>query len=435
MAQRGIREYDAKRMLAAYLPEFSGGKFKLPEERALVTPARSIDEAASEHPWIKEKKLVVKPDQLFGKRGKHGLILLNADFDEAKRWIEERMNSVADITGVKGRLTHFLVEPYIEHDEEYYIAIKDDREEDHIYFSTAGGVDIEENWDKVITIDVPIDRDMDDMDIRAELSKQIPEDKLETMEAFVKALYRFYKELYYAMLELNPFTIVNGNEIIPLDTVAKLDDTAAFWMAKKWGDIEFPAPFGRDLTPEEKYIKELDEKSGASMKLTILNPKGRIWTMVAGGGASVIYTDTIVDLGYGNELANYGEYSGNPTGEKVAGLTKIALRYPGPIDAIWVIGGRANFTDIYETLVNGVMAGIRETPDFDKTIPIIIRRAGPRDEEAFETLRQLREREGYNVFLRGMATSVADSARMVIRQAAKHAELRAKRQAQPQEAG
>jgi succinyl-CoA synthetase beta subunit len=57
----------------------------------------------------------------------------------------------------------------------------------------------------------------------------------------------------------------------------------------------------------------MDEKSGASLKLTVLNPKGRVWTMVAGGGGSVIYTDTIVDLGYRDELANYGEYSGNPT--------------------------------------------------------------------------------------------------------------------------
>ena len=32
--------------------------------------------------------------------------------------------------------------------------------------------------------------------------------------------------------------------------------------------------------------------------------------MIAGGGASVIYADTIVDLGGGAELANYGEYSG-----------------------------------------------------------------------------------------------------------------------------
>ncbi len=35
---------------------------------------------------------------------------------------------------------------------------------------------------------------------------------------------------------------------------------------------------------------------------------GRVWTMIAGGGASVAYADTISDLGFGAELANYGEY-------------------------------------------------------------------------------------------------------------------------------
>lgn len=43
------------------------------------------------------------------------------------------------------------------------------------------------------------------------------------------------------------------------------------------------------LSLQEAYIADLDSKSGASLKLTILNPKGRIWTMVAGGGASVVY--------------------------------------------------------------------------------------------------------------------------------------------------
>lgn len=34
--------------------------------------------------------------------------------------------------------------------------------------------------------------------------------------------------------------------------------------------------------------------------------------MVAGGGASVIYADTVGDLGYAEELGNYAEYSGAP---------------------------------------------------------------------------------------------------------------------------
>lgn len=44
-----------------------------------------------------------------------------------------------------------------------------------------------------------------------------------------------------------------------------------------------------DLFFQEAYIADLDAKSGASLKLTLLNPRGRIWTMVAGGGASVVY--------------------------------------------------------------------------------------------------------------------------------------------------
>lgn len=103
----------------------------------------------------------------------------------------------------------------------------------------------------------------------------------------------------------------------------------------RWGDLDFPSPFGREATPEEAHIAALDEKTGASLKLTVLNPAGqmpsrhldatsacdlrvwslagRVWTMVAGGGASVIYSDTICDMGFAHEMANYGEYSGAPT--------------------------------------------------------------------------------------------------------------------------
>lgn len=35
--------------------------------------------------------------------------------------------------------------------------------------------------------------------------------------------------------------------------------------------------------------------------------------MVAGGGASVVYSDAIAAHGFAHELANYGEYSGAPT--------------------------------------------------------------------------------------------------------------------------
>lgn len=61
------------------------------------------------------------------------------------------------------------------------------------------------------------------------------------------------------------------------------------------------------------YIQKLDASTGASLKLTVLNANARIWTMVAGGGASVVYADAIAAAGFAHELANYGEYSGAPS--------------------------------------------------------------------------------------------------------------------------
>ena len=99
-----------------------------------------------------------------------------------------------------------------------------------------------------------------------------------------------------------------------LDLAAKLDSTAEFQCHSIWsGVVDFPPPFGHTATKEEKYVSELDERTGSSLKLTVLNPKARVWTMVAGGGASVIYADTVADLGGADELGNYGEYSGAPT--------------------------------------------------------------------------------------------------------------------------
>ncbi|RQW79133.1 MAG: hypothetical protein EHM14_09675, partial [Methanothrix sp.] len=68
MAQRGIREYDAKRLLARFLPEYLS-EFSYKGDLALIGPDTDIEELAAANPWLKEGRLVVKPDQLFGKRG------------------------------------------------------------------------------------------------------------------------------------------------------------------------------------------------------------------------------------------------------------------------------------------------------------------------------------------------------------------------------
>ena len=72
-------------------------------------------------------------------------------------------------------------------------------------------------------------------------------------------------------MEINPLVMTNDGRITPLDMAAKIDETAHFLNATQWGTIEFPAPFGRAEFPEEAFIKNLDQRSGSSLKLTILN--------------------------------------------------------------------------------------------------------------------------------------------------------------------
>lgn len=77
--------------------------------------------------------------------------------------------------------------------------------------------------------------------------------------------------------------------------------------------------------------------------------------MVAGGGASVIYSDTICDLGGAKDLANYGEYSGAPSESQTFEYAKTILGLmtrgsPHPDGKVLIIGGGiANFTNVAAT--------------------------------------------------------------------------------------
>ena len=412
MAKKGIREFDAKRLLANGLPKYYQGKFKIGTDRVLITPDTDLSKIREEHPWLNTAKLVAKPDQLFGKRGKNNLLFLDASALEVIEWIGERMNletTIIQTTGsTTGVLSHFLIEPFIPHRREYYVAIVQKENGDKIYFSTEGGVDIEAVWDTVVTIDVPPRASIDDIDIEGRLP-EIAERK--EVGEFIRTLYRVFDEYYFTYLELNPFSFAD-DKIVILDTVAKLDDTASFICSEIWGEMEFPKQFGSINTPEEAYITQLDERTGASLKLTILNPGGIVWNLVAGGGASVIYADTVADLGFSSELANYGEYSGNPSMELTYEYTKTVLNLmtrekdpQGRPKYLLIGGGIANFTDVAKTFT-GIIRAIEDYQEKMKEIDvrIYVRRGGPNYKEGLENMKRLGERIGIPIDVYGPET-------------------------------
>jgi succinyl-CoA synthetase beta subunit len=73
----------------------------------------------------------------------------------------------------------------------------------------------------------------------------------------------------------------------------------------------------------------------------------------------------------------------------------------------------ANFTDIYETMF-GFVQGLREIKPKPK-YPIVIRRDGPRQKEAFAMLRKVAEDESYNLHLFGSETPMAETAKVMVK--------------------
>jgi ATP citrate (pro-S)-lyase len=226
-------------------------------------------------------------------------------------------------------------------------------------------------------------------------------------------------------LEINPLVVIpnadaTSADVHFLDLAAKIDQTAEFECGAKWAiarsatalglnvadkkdtkvsvdvgpPMEFPAPFGREMSKEEAYIAEMDAKTGASLKLTILNGSGRVWTLVAGGGASVVYADAIASAGYASELANYGEYSGAPTETQTFHYARtvldLMLRAPMHPEGkvLFIGGGIANFTNVASTF-KGVIRALREVAPLlvEHNVKIWVRRAGPNYQEGLKNIK------------------------------------------------
>lgn len=125
MSAKAIREYDGKLLLAYHL--LRAPLVSQQESPSLFTPAatklahinvdtsltgaafdnalkQQLDTLEQTHPWLLTDKLVAKPDQLIKRRGKHGLLTLNKDWAEARKWIEERAGKEIKVKNITDSL-------------------------------------------------------------------------------------------------------------------------------------------------------------------------------------------------------------------------------------------------------------------------------------------------------------------------------------------
>ena len=222
-----------------------------------------------------------------------------------------------------------------------------------------------------------------------------------------------------ASAQIVPLTLVNSEWVLPTISIGKEVARAVqclcdLFIKEKALLAEINPLFelvdGSCVAGDAKII--LDDAVADPKLRPYLDLGGDIAILASGGGASLLNLDALMRCG--GKPANYVEYSGNPPASVVEELVVKVLSRPG-LTGCFVIGGTANFTDIYETL-SGFVQGLRKVNP-KPAYPIVIRRDGPRRQEAFAMLKEVGEKEGYDFHLYGPETPMSEAAKIMVERA------------------
>ena len=377
MARKKISEFRAKSILYNDL--------KIPYSGVEITPGMNIDEAT--YQLDNKKEYVVKVDQGVKKRGKQGLIKIRVKKSEIRGKIQELK---------KKGFEYFLIEEFVEHDqrEERYIAFSRIREGIESTYSNKGGVEIEENQDSVKTFLFPYEGNDTD---KARADFKAMQNNLAVRWEIIQKLLFVFETNQFAFLELNPF-LIHNDKLLALDAAVEVDSAAEFFVDGAWSSGDFRSYSKNRKTLEEEHIAELADKSQASFSLTVLNPNGSLFMLLSGGGASIVLADEAYNQGKGEEVANYGEYSGNPNAEETYLYTKEILSLLFKSKALKkmliIAGGVANFTDVRITF-RGLIKAISEVAEKLRVqkVKVFVRRGGPNQDEGLKMMSEFLKKE------------------------------------------
>jgi ATP-citrate lyase beta-subunit len=369
MPRQKLSEYRAKNILAQALDQ--------PYAGISVDAQAQLDDQLIHLSDLPEP-YVVKVDEGVKGRFKQGLVLLDVKAEN----IRGAISTLQD----KG-YRWLLIEAMVAHDPpaERYISFTTDRSGMVVQYTAAGGVDVESHSE----------------DIQSQPLGENPDwNQLASVTAIgaddLQKLVGAFKADYFAFLEINPY-LVDGGKLQLLDAAVEVDDAGGYFV-HDWTDEDFRRT-AKDISAEEKTVIDLDAKSPASFKLDVLEPNGSIFLLLSGGGASVLIADEIYNQGYGKQLANYGEYSGNPNTEETYIYTKsvlqLLLKSSAPRKVLFIGGAVANFTDIAKTFA-GVIQAVEEVSDQLKQqgVKIFVRRGGPNQESGLASLETVLNKHG-----------------------------------------
>ncbi|MDP6711474.1 MAG: ATP citrate lyase citrate-binding domain-containing protein [Nitrospinaceae bacterium] len=329
-----------------------------------------------------------------GKKGKSGLIGRAKNITEALKEKERLYFAEHKVENTVSKSDGVTYEAAVPADHEVYFSISDST----VYrapimtLTHHGGVDIEELPESKIAV-VPFDplTGLKAFHVsNALVGLGAPSEIISPLVQNLPKLWDLYNNYGMTMLELNPIRMRpgKGGRYAPIACDFKCafdqDDPA-------WKRLELPSHvFASDDSEFEQEINQLRTYQGQS-DVYVINDKGNITAPTFGGGANAMVTELL-----GEAATISSDFGGNPPYEKMNEISNITFKYwLEQSNVLFIIGGKANNTDIYETF-RAIGDGLRAffQSNGPKPLFVVVGRGGPNLIRGMAYLRDILESLG-----------------------------------------
>jgi succinyl-CoA synthetase beta subunit len=186
-------------------------------------------------------------------------------------------------------------------------------------------------------------------------------------------LWDLFNNYGMSMLELNPIRMMPNakGRLVPVACDFKCSfDTDD----PNWKRLKLPASLDSgELCAYELEVNQLRTYQGQS-DVFVTNDQGSITAMTFGGGANALVTELLGDAGIVSS-----DFGGNPPYEKMYEISRITYKHwLEQSNVLFIIGGKANNTDIYETF-RAMTDALRDHLNENglKPLYVVVGRGGP----------------------------------------------------------
>ena len=284
-----------------------------------------------------------------GKKGKAGLLGRASDLQTALAEKERLYFAQHQVGHAKAKANGVTFEAGVPAKHEVYFSISDST---HFRAPTMtlthmGGMDIEEIDRKHVAM-VPFDplTGLKAFVVANALTEiGAPKEIISPLVQQLPKLWELFHNFGMTTLELNPIRM-------RADSKGRLTPMACDFKCgfdrddPRWLRLNLPAHlFAADYSNFEQEINQLRTHQGQS-DVYVINEKGTVLAPTFGGGANSLVTEMLDD-----DAIISSDFGGNPPYEKMKEVARICFKHwLKQANVLFIIGGKSNNTDIFETL-------------------------------------------------------------------------------------